>query len=157
MDLPFYHGRISKKTGENLLIQHGKNGSYLIRDSESIDGVFCLCILFGRLIYTYRIFQDNNGYYKIQTAIGVKEKIFKEIRDLVANYEKPDQGLVHSLLYPVYKEMSMQIFLQSSTTKKLVSEETYAEVDDRVYVEVLPSKTVITNPKTSERWESKHN
>ncbi|KAG8587271.1 hypothetical protein GDO81_005619 [Engystomops pustulosus] len=66
MDLPCYHGNISIKTCENLLLQKGKNGSYLLRDSESVPGALCLCILYGRLIYTYRIFPTVNGQYTIQ-------------------------------------------------------------------------------------------
>ncbi|XP_048389191.1 tyrosine-protein phosphatase corkscrew-like isoform X1 [Stegostoma tigrinum] len=42
--LPFYHGKISKAQTEDLLASSGKNGSYLIRDSETVPGSYCLCV-----------------------------------------------------------------------------------------------------------------
>ncbi|MEE6517197.1 hypothetical protein FKM82_027265, partial [Ascaphus truei] len=68
MELPYYHGRISKQTTENMLIQRGKSGSYLLRNSESVPEAICLCVLVGRLIYTYRIFHNSNGGYRIQVS-----------------------------------------------------------------------------------------
>ncbi|XP_063300677.1 SH2 domain-containing protein 1B-like [Pelobates fuscus] len=140
MDLPFYHGCISKQAAEHLLMKQGRNGSYLVRDSESMTGALCLCILFGRLIYTYRIFQTSKGY-KIQTAFGVKENVFKDIKDLISNYEKPNRGLVHCLLHPVNVErISLGSLKQRGSMRSFEEvEDTYAEVDDRDYVEVLPS------------------
>lgn len=40
-----YHGKISRETGEKLLLATGLDGSYLLRDSESIPGTYCLCVL----------------------------------------------------------------------------------------------------------------
>lgn len=40
-----YHGNISRETGERLLLATGLDGSYLLRDSESVPGVYCLCVL----------------------------------------------------------------------------------------------------------------
>nr|XP_014354096.1 PREDICTED: SH2 domain-containing protein 1B-like [Latimeria chalumnae] len=80
MDLQFYHGNLTKKACEELLSKKGRNGCFLIRDSESIPGILCLC-----------------------TAPGVKERVFHNLKDLVAFYEKPDQGLVINLRYPVNK------------------------------------------------------
>lgn len=40
-----YHGKISRETGEKLLLATGLDGSYLLRDSESVPGVYCLCVL----------------------------------------------------------------------------------------------------------------
>lgn len=43
--LPIYHGGITREAGEKLLLAAGADGSYLLRDSESIPGVYCLCVL----------------------------------------------------------------------------------------------------------------
>lgn len=43
--VPVYHGAISREAGEKLLLAAGTDGSYLLRDSESIPGVYCLCVL----------------------------------------------------------------------------------------------------------------
>ncbi|XP_040277886.1 LOW QUALITY PROTEIN: SH2 domain-containing protein 1B-like [Bufo bufo] len=140
MDLPCYHGNISIKTCENLLLRKGKNGCFLLRDSESYPGALCLCVLHGRLIYTYRIFKNIDGHYIIQTAEGVKEKLFTNLKELISNYRKPNQGICINLIYPVNKEPCEQIHLQSKgSMERVILDETYEEIDDRVYVDVLPS------------------
>lgn len=40
-----YHGPISKAECEELLAKKKKDGAYLIRDSETIQGAMCLCVL----------------------------------------------------------------------------------------------------------------
>lgn len=44
MDLPYYHGPLSKQDCETLLLKEGVDGNYLLRDSESMPGVLCLCV-----------------------------------------------------------------------------------------------------------------
>lgn len=39
-----YHGCMSKKECEDLLGKKNKDGAYLIRDSETIQGAMCLCV-----------------------------------------------------------------------------------------------------------------
>ena len=39
-----YHGAISKKECEELLGKKNKDGAYLIRASETIQGAMCLCV-----------------------------------------------------------------------------------------------------------------
>ncbi|NXD69583.1 SH21B protein, partial [Eolophus roseicapillus] len=98
-----FHGKITRRACEELLEKKGKNGSYLIRESESMEGALCLCVLFEKYIYTYRIFREQQGYFKIETSEGLPEKVFRTLKDLIYNYEKPNQGLVINLRYPVKK------------------------------------------------------
>ncbi|NWQ64454.1 SH21B protein, partial [Neopipo cinnamomea] len=103
-----FHGKITRKTCEELLGKKRKNGSYLIRESESMEGALCLCIFFENFIYTYRIFREHRGYFRIQTSDGVPERIFRTLKDLIYAFEKPDQGLITNLRYPVKKQEASQ-------------------------------------------------
>uniref|UniRef100_A0A8C2U4B4 SH2 domain-containing protein n=1 Tax=Coturnix japonica TaxID=93934 RepID=A0A8C2U4B4_COTJA len=109
---PFFHGKISRKACEELLCKKGKNGSYLIRESESMAGALCLCV-FEQVMhgshYRYRMetqLQTNLVFLSLQTAEGVPEKVFRTLKDLIYNYEKPNQGIVTKLRYPVKKTSS---------------------------------------------------
>uniref|UniRef100_A0A8B9U3V5 SH2 domain-containing protein n=1 Tax=Anas zonorhyncha TaxID=75864 RepID=A0A8B9U3V5_9AVES len=94
---PFFHGKITRKACEELLCKNGKNGSYLIRESESVEGAFyCLCLL------------TNFIFLSLQTSEGIPEKVFRTLKDLIYNYEKPNQGLVTNLRYPVKKTRPLQ-------------------------------------------------
>ncbi|KAM9022251.1 SH2 domain-containing protein 1B [Ara ararauna] len=134
MELSFFHGKITRRTCEELLSKKGKNGSYLIRESESMEGVLCLCILFEKWIYTYRIFREQEGYFKIQTSEGLPEKTFRTLKDLVYNYEKPNQGLVTNLRYPVKKLGASHRSQRFKSGKNVI----YDEIEESDYVTVLP-------------------
>ncbi|XP_052649995.1 SH2 domain-containing protein 1B [Harpia harpyja] len=134
MEFPFFHGKITRRTCEELLSKNGKNGSYLIRESESVEGALCLCVFFEDLIYTYRIFREHQGYFRIQTSEGVPAKIFRTLKDLIYNYQKPDQGLITNLRYPVKKQKASQ----RSQSFKSGKNEIYDEIDDSDYIDVLP-------------------
>ncbi|XP_010565608.1 PREDICTED: SH2 domain-containing protein 1B [Haliaeetus leucocephalus] len=134
MEFPFFHGKITRRTCEELLSKNGKNGSYLIRESESVEGALCLCVFFEDLVYTYRIFREHQGYFRIQTSEGVPAKIFKTLKDLIYNYHKPDQGLITNLRYPVKKQKASQ----TSQSFKSGKNEIYDEIDDSDYVDILP-------------------
>ncbi|NXO56902.1 SH21B protein, partial [Aramus guarauna] len=103
-----FHGKITKKTCEELLSKNGKNGSYLIRESESVEGALCLCVFFEEIIYTYRIFKEHHGCFRIETSEGVPHRIFRTLKDLIYNFEKPNQGLITNLRYPVKKPKASQ-------------------------------------------------
>ncbi|XP_041066808.1 SH2 domain-containing protein 1B [Carcharodon carcharias] len=126
--LPYFHGNISKKACEILFAANGKDGSYLLRESETIPNVLCLSVYFQRIVYTYRIFKNHRGRFMVQTGYGVKEKFFKNLADLTVYYKKPGKGLVTQLCCP----------LEKSKTKEEVNVNDYEEVDDADYVEVLP-------------------
>ncbi|XP_021086700.1 SH2 domain-containing protein 1A isoform X1 [Mesocricetus auratus] len=98
-----YHGKISRETGEKLLLATGLDGSYLLRDSESVPGVYCLCVLYQGYIYTYRVSQTETGSWSAETAPGVHKRFFRKIKNLISAFQKPDQGIVIPLQYPVEK------------------------------------------------------
>ncbi|XP_065514175.1 SH2 domain-containing protein 1B isoform X2 [Caloenas nicobarica] len=134
MELPFFHGKITRRTCEELLSKNRKNGSYLIRESENMEGALCLCIFFEELIYTYRIFRDHQGYFRIETSEGVPVRLFRTLKDLIYTYEKPNQGLITNLLYPVMKPKASQRNQKFKSEK----DDIYDDIDDSDYVAVLP-------------------
>lgn len=98
-----YHGKISREMGEKLLLATGLDGSYLLRDSESVPGVYCLCVLYQGYIYTYRVSQTETGSWSAETAPGVHKRFFRKVKNLISAFQKPDQGIVTPLQYPVEK------------------------------------------------------
>ncbi|KAG8448009.1 hypothetical protein GDO86_015202 [Hymenochirus boettgeri] len=98
-----YHGNISREMGEQLLSNAGKDGSYLLRDSESMPGMYCLCVLHRDLVYTYRVHQTSTGSWTAEAAPGVQRRQFRKIQNLISAYGKPNQGIATHLQHPVIK------------------------------------------------------
>ncbi|XP_062983694.1 SH2 domain-containing protein 1B [Elgaria multicarinata webbii] len=136
MEMQCFHGNLTKEHCEELLSKKGKNGSFLIRESESIPGVLCLCVFYEQRIYTYRIFRKHNGHFMIQTSEGTPKQDFKTLKDIITTYEKPNQGLVINLRYPVNISTYHEGFQNVYASK----DETYLipETEDTDYVDVLP-------------------
>ncbi|XP_014638773.1 SH2 domain-containing protein 1B [Diceros bicornis minor] len=131
MDLPYYHGPLSKRDCETLLLKEGVDGNFLLRDSESLPGVLCLCVSFKNFVYTYRIFKETYGYYNIQTVEGARKQIFPNLKELISKFEKPNQGLVVHLSKPIKRTSPCLRWRRS----KIKLEDNYGNSD---YVDVLP-------------------
>ncbi|XP_070841658.1 SH2 domain-containing protein 1B [Chaetodon trifascialis] len=104
-----YHGAIGKKECEDLLGKKNKDGAYLIRDSETIQGAMCLCVYKQRVVYTYRLLQTHTGHYTVMTAGGVEETFFKTLDDLIRHYKRRNQGLAMHLRHSVKRKTALLI------------------------------------------------
>ncbi|KAM8733026.1 inositol polyphosphate phosphatase-like 1b [Acanthopagrus schlegelii] len=100
----WYHRDISRVHAEDLLARAGRDGSYLVRDSESVPGAYALCLLFQRHVHTYRILPDADGLLAVQTTQGMQVNCFRTLEDLVLGYQHPHKGLVTPLLFAVPRD-----------------------------------------------------
>ncbi|KAM9795308.1 SH2 domain-containing protein 1A-like [Neosynchiropus ocellatus] len=99
--LPVYHGPIGKEEGERRLGQDGRDGCYLVRNSDSVPDVYCLCVLCSGYVYTYRLHKSTDGTWAAETAPGVEKRYFRQVKNLIKAYQQPGYGIKIPLRYPV--------------------------------------------------------
>ncbi|CAK6970262.1 SH2 domain-containing protein 1B [Scomber scombrus] len=131
-----YHGAMTKKECEDLLGKKNKDGAYLIRDSETIQGAMCLCVYKSKVVYTYRLLQAHTGNYTLLTAGGVQEMFFKTLDDLIRHYKRRNQGLAMHLRHSVKRKTAM-VIRPPQPQPPPEDDPDYENAPD--YVEVLPS------------------
>ncbi|XP_070692972.1 SH2 domain-containing protein 1A [Pempheris klunzingeri] len=120
-NLLVYHGPIGKPEGERRLAQDGRDGCYLVRDSDSVPGVYCLCVLNNGYVYTYRLYQDDAGSWAADTTPGVQKRYFRQIKNLIAAFQKPGQGIAMPLLYPVTAQRRAQTHTEAQMPSNSLS------------------------------------
>lgn len=95
------HGSITRSKAEELLSRTGKDGSFLVRASESISRAYALCVLYRNCVYTYRILPNEDDKFTVQASEGVPMRFFTKLDQLIEFYKKENMGLVTHLQYPV--------------------------------------------------------
>ncbi|KXJ11861.1 phosphatidylinositol 3,4,5-trisphosphate 5-phosphatase 2B [Exaiptasia diaphana] len=100
----WYHKGISSQEAFKLLPKNAKDGSFLIRDSESVPNALVLCLRFQGQVHLYRIFtreQDGRLYLQTGSSKGSSLQYFELLEQLVTYYSQPDRGLKCPLKYPI--------------------------------------------------------
>ncbi|KAI9515714.1 hypothetical protein NQZ68_022068 [Dissostichus eleginoides] len=120
-NLSVYHGPIGKEEGERRLGQDGRDGCYLLRDSDSVPGVYCLCVLCSGFVYTYRLHKDDAGSWAAETTPGVRKRYFRQIKNLIAAFQKPGQGIAIPLLFPVTAQRRAHTHTNTETPSNSLS------------------------------------
>ncbi|XP_020296324.1 tyrosine-protein phosphatase corkscrew-like isoform X2 [Pseudomyrmex gracilis] len=78
----WFHGHLSAKEAEGLMLERGKNGSFLVRESQSKPGDFVLSVRTDdRVTHVMIRFQDN------KYDVGGGDK-FDSLSDLIEHYKK---------------------------------------------------------------------
>jgi len=94
----WYHGQVSREEAEQRL-SSGTNGTFLIRESESISGQYSLTLRYNGCNHHYRIFgSDGEDYYYI--SLDAK---FTTLRLLVHHHSNHLDGMITTLRYPAVK------------------------------------------------------
>ncbi|XP_030257874.1 SH2 domain-containing protein 1A-like isoform X2 [Sparus aurata] len=81
-----YYGRIGSEATETLLETFGREGSFLLRDSETVQGAYCLCVRKAPFVHTYRLVHSADGW--CLQASGVRLHGFRTLETLIESYRR---------------------------------------------------------------------
>ncbi|XP_023930174.1 phosphatidylinositol 3,4,5-trisphosphate 5-phosphatase 1 [Lingula anatina] len=145
---------ITRLKAEELLLESGKDGSFLIRDSESIQGAYTLCILYQGRIHQYRILTGQDGKLSVQSEKGVQERKYVDLSQLIHEYVNrgSNNGLICALKYPVEEKKPPE---QAKLTEEPDSDTD--DDDDESDFEQVPPTVTSPSLETADTLESSPN
>jgi fyn-related kinase len=91
----WFHGKIPRQKAERIIMNDGKYGAFLIRESETRPGDFSMSVRDGEAVKHYRIRTLDEGGFYIARRIS-----FKSLPELVSHYQQDSDGLCTQLVLP---------------------------------------------------------
>ncbi|XP_040911563.1 SH2 domain-containing protein 1A-like [Toxotes jaculatrix] len=79
-----YYGRIGSEATERLLERFGHDGSFLLRDSETVQGAYCLCVRKAPFVHTYRLEHSSDGWCLLSSEVRLQS--FRSLETLIESY-----------------------------------------------------------------------
>ncbi|XP_031422278.1 proto-oncogene tyrosine-protein kinase Src isoform X2 [Clupea harengus] len=109
LDKRWYFGKVTRRDSERLLLNlENRRGTFLVRESETTKGAYCLSVLDydntkGLNVKHYKIRKLDSGGFYITSRTQ-----FSTLQQLVNHYRKHTDGLCHCLteVCPVLKPMT---------------------------------------------------
>lgn len=83
-----------------MLISSQTDGAFLIRESESMKGVYVLSLRYQGKVLHYRVLPSDKGYY-LQSVKGLDQDRFESLESLVEFYKQESTSLVCRLMHPL--------------------------------------------------------
>lgn len=81
-----YYGRISSEATEQLLQMFGRDGTFLLRDSETVQGAYCLCVRKTPFVHTYRLLHSSSGWSLQDPRFS--NRTFQKLETLIETYQR---------------------------------------------------------------------
>lgn len=91
----WFHGKITRQKAERIIMNDGKYGAFLVRESETRPGDFSMSVRDGENVKHYRIRTLDEGGFYIARRIS-----FKSLEEMILHYQNDADGLCTQLVQP---------------------------------------------------------
>ncbi|XP_064394235.1 phosphatidylinositol 3,4,5-trisphosphate 5-phosphatase 2-like [Halichondria panicea] len=97
----WFHKNVGRVETERILLESKEDGSFLIRESDTIKGAYVLSTIYQKRIHHYRILPNEDGKFSVQAQQGIQRKAFSTLDEMVEYYKLGKRGIVCALTIPI--------------------------------------------------------